>query len=229
MFKSLEAFSKNKDLSTPTQIGLKKMDIHRGENINVLSLHDGIKVTGKVVKKLKRPVMKGMRSVSSRSLMKSETGREKRIEQQSSRSFLEVPSRLVKRRLQSNEGPMEVEVEENTVELEEHPGIELSRTKAGDQVITGGTVVQNWGKEEDRTNREDKILWKAIKQVILAEPNEVRFSKEYYREEDYDRLLNEAAKELQIVTTGKPRVHFNTRAYIAKEMRSLGFLFGFYI
>ena len=95
VFKSLEAFSKNKDLSTPTQIGLKKMDIHRGENINVLSLHDGIKVTGKVVKKLKRPVMKGMRSVSSRSLMKSETGREMRIEQQSSRSFLEVPSRLV--------------------------------------------------------------------------------------------------------------------------------------
>ena len=60
--------------------------------------------------------------------------------------------------------------------------------------------------------------------MILAEPNEERFSKEYYREEDYDRLLNEAAKELQIVTTEKPRVHSSTRAYIAKEIRSLGFL-----
>ena len=138
--------------------------------------------------------------------------------------------------LKKHQRPMEVEVEDKnkvetleTVELKELPGIEPSRIKAGDQVITSGAVSQNWSKVEDRSNREDKILWKAIKQVILAKPNEERYSREYYREEDYDGLLNEAAKELQIVTTEKPRVHINTRAYIAKEMRSLGFLFGFYI
>ena len=45
IFNSLENYSKNKDLSTPMQMGLKKMEIQRGKNINVLSWHDGMKAT----------------------------------------------------------------------------------------------------------------------------------------------------------------------------------------
>ena len=51
VFKSLDTFSRNKDVSTPTQIWIKKMEIHRGQNINVLSLHVDSKIKEKVVKK----------------------------------------------------------------------------------------------------------------------------------------------------------------------------------
>ena len=59
VFKTLESFSRNKDVSTPTQMGIKKMEIHKGQNINVLSLHVVAKVTEKVVKKTKRPLIGG--------------------------------------------------------------------------------------------------------------------------------------------------------------------------
>ena len=66
VFKSLETFSRNKDVSTPTQIGIKKMEIHRGQNINVLSLHVDSKIKEKVVKKAKRITVKKKRTLSTR-------------------------------------------------------------------------------------------------------------------------------------------------------------------
>ena len=101
VFNSLEAFSKNKELSTPMQIGLQKMEIHRGQNINFLSLHEGIKVTEKTVMKVKRPVMIGMRSLFSRSLKEKETSRGMMIEKQSSRNLKERSNSKVTRRTQT--------------------------------------------------------------------------------------------------------------------------------
>ena len=72
---------------------------------------------------------------------------------------------------------------------------------------------------------EKKILWEAIEEKIRAKANqtEVCWRNDYYREDDYDRLLNHAAKELQIA------VNSDSRAYIANKMRTLGYYLGFYI
>ena len=61
VFKTLETCSRNKDVSTPMQMGLKKIEIHRGQNINVLSRHDDWNIKEKVVKKDKRITVKKKR------------------------------------------------------------------------------------------------------------------------------------------------------------------------
>ena len=71
VFKSLDTFSRNKDVSTPTQIWIKKMEIHRGQNINVLSLHVDSKIKEKVVKKAKRITVKKKRKLSIREINSS--------------------------------------------------------------------------------------------------------------------------------------------------------------
>ena len=66
VFRSLETFSRNKDVSTPMQMGIKKMEIHRGQNINVLSRHVDTNIKEKVVKKAKRITVKKKRKLSTR-------------------------------------------------------------------------------------------------------------------------------------------------------------------
>jgi len=133
--------------------------------------------------------------------------------------------------LKKSQGMMEVEIGDHykidtggTMELEELPGIELSTEKADDQVIAGGLVSES---EETRlgVEKKNKILWEAIEEKIGAKTNatEGNWRKEYFREEDYDRLLNDTAKEAQIA------VNSDRRAYIASKMRLMGYYLGFNI
>ena len=71
VFKSLESFSRNMEVSTPMQMGIKKMEIHRGQNINVLPLHVDPKSTEKEVNIAKRITGKRQRIVTPREINSS--------------------------------------------------------------------------------------------------------------------------------------------------------------
>ena len=78
---------------------------------------------------------------------------------------------------------------------------------------------------------EKELLWEVVRQKLCVGNELVEYSRrwEYGVESDFDRLLTETAKSLQIVSEDMIAIHWKVRANIAKEMRSLGFRLRFYI
>ena len=77
-------------------------------------------------------------------------------------------------------------------------------------------------EDETKLNMEKKLLWEGIRQKIRAGKGGMEYDRRWKcgEETDFDRLLIDTAKHLQIVSRDKIALHWRTRAYIANEMRS---------
>ena len=85
LFKTLQTFSANKDLSTPMQMTRRTLDYHKGQSFSVKPVQKGD--TGcETWKIVGRPIMKGKRWSAPRSPKKSNIVKVKRLAQQSKRS-----------------------------------------------------------------------------------------------------------------------------------------------
>jgi hypothetical protein len=78
-------------------------------------------------------------------------------------------------------------------------------------------------------NRVKIRLWEAVKEKISVEKKTAHEGWEFSKWDSFDRLLSEAAKDLQMQWGDKKSSQWETKAHIAKEMRELGYKFKFRI
>ena len=97
VFKVHEAFLGNRDLTNPRQIVNRKLDFYKARSINILPLNKDQWVADKTQSNIKRPVIRGIRSRCSKSLINTRTGKEKRNRLWSSKITAEVSTVKVKK------------------------------------------------------------------------------------------------------------------------------------
>ena len=100
---------------------------------------------------------------------------------------------------------------------------EPSKERAPKQVAASHVVKETVSEEDEtRLNMEKELLWEGVRQKLCVGNELVEYRRrwEYGVESDFDRLLTETAKSLQIVSEDKIAIHWKVRANIAKETRS---------
>ena len=142
VFKVHEAFSGNKDLNNPRQIVNGKLDFYTAQSINILPLNENAKVALKTRSSTKRPVIRGMRSRFSKSLINTTTSKEKRCRQRSSRLTTEVSTGKVKKMVAGENGI-------NLTERAVGRTIEVEGKRSGEQLPHTRHIEENDPREMD--------------------------------------------------------------------------------
>ena len=91
VFKTLVTFSGNKQLTAPTQMARRKLDIQRAESINVVSRQKDDSIAVKTKKIVERPLIMGKRTLPSRSRKETDTVKVNRIGHPSIRCVMQAP------------------------------------------------------------------------------------------------------------------------------------------
>ena len=122
--------------------------------------------------------------------------------------------------------------------------VDMNRGKGADVVskdldeTTGEKVITctEWreteaAEDEMRLNMEKELLWEGIRQKIKAGKGVMDSNRrwKYAEETDFNRLITDTAKQLQIVTGDKIALQWKTRRHIAEKMRSWDFRLRFSI
>ena len=103
-----------------------------------------------------------------------------------------------------------------------------NKDPAGDLVVK----IKKGLKWEEHFIRENKLWWEGVSRSIKVWKDDLfkyHIQFKYSRESDFDRLIAEAEKDIQIGPVDNNSLHWKIRSHIAKEMRSVGYRLIFYI
>ena len=149
VFRTLEAFSGNKNLSTLTEIIIRKFEIHRSQSINIVPQHQNQNSDENTTEKKHRPVMIGKRTLPSRRWIETNIGKVKRIGQQSLRNVFE-PAK--------NERSMEID-EREKLKTEVNETLRMLFAKDDEGIVSSGAGFGE-NRIENDTKEIIKDMWK---------------------------------------------------------------------